>query len=137
MEKELIPYSEALALKELGFDELCMCFQYEKDSIVRFVNMSDPKFNNLLSYSIIKNNPTLIWSDSEVLKPTFSQTFRWFREKYKLDNWVYKSRDYAYFCSILKGSRYLYPSIEFTSHEEAELVCLRELIKIVKNEYKI
>lgn len=78
MKEEFIPYKQALDLKELGFDEPCMCFQYDKGSIVRFVNISDHRFNNLLTYSKILNNPHLNWNDEEVLKPTFSQAFSFF-----------------------------------------------------------
>jgi hypothetical protein len=45
---------------------------------------------------------------------------------------VYKSRDYAYFYSILRDSRYLSANVEFISYEEAELECLKKLIEIVK-----
>lgn len=116
MEKEFIPYEQALALKELGFDEPCLAYWDD-----------DKSFE--LNSEFLKGSQM---DDSWLNTPTFSQAFRWFREKYDLDNWVYKSRDCAYFYSILKDSRYLSPSIEFTSHKEAEIECLKKLIKIVK-----
>jgi hypothetical protein len=114
MKKEFIPYEQALALKELGFDE--PCFGYYENATFIFWYDSKQEKELLLNCSA----------------PLYQQCFRWFREKYKLDSWVYKSRDYAYFYSILKDSRYLSPSIEFTSYEEAELECLVKLIDIVK-----
>jgi hypothetical protein len=33
MNKEFIPYEEAIALKELGFDELCLAY-YQKSSVI-------------------------------------------------------------------------------------------------------
>ena len=136
MEKEFVPYEQALVLKELGFDEPCMCFQYDKNSIVRFVNMSDSKFNNLLTYTIISNNPTLIWNNDQVLKPTYSQAFEFFRDKYK----IYIQHD-AVLTGHSQGHRFnlkdsAYLSIVGTTwckiYEEAELECLKKLIEIVK-----
>ena len=122
MEKEFVEYAEALTLRELGFDKPCLGYYVGKDKEVYISNetLSAPfKFR--------------LESKTTFVAPLYQQTFKWFREKYGLDSWVYKSRDYAYFYSILKDSRYLSPSIEFTSYEEAELECLRKLIEIVKN----
>jgi hypothetical protein len=125
MEKEFIPYEQALALKELGFDEHCWCY---------FMN------------GIF--NPSLILSDYEylnqmpqkhiefVLAPLYQQAFRWFREKYKLDGKPeYFLNDW--YCFIINDmkeedtSRRLFT--EFPSYEKAELECLKKLIEIVKN----
>ncbi len=139
MEKEFLPYAQALALKGLGFDEPCMCFQYNKDSIVRFVNMSDSKFDNLLTYHRISTNPTLIWNDTEVIIPTFSQAFRWFREKYHIIGEVkFKGGkttktawyDYVIYSEIDWNDEN--PNEQWKKHEEAELECLKKLIEIVK-----
>jgi hypothetical protein len=102
MEKEFVPYEQALALKELGFDEPCM---------------SSRDMNN---------------GKGLIQIPLYQQAFRWFREKHGLESWVYKSRDMAYFYSILKEDRYLNPSHQYTDYEEAELECLKKLIEIVK-----
>ena len=61
MNKEFIPYDQAVALKELGFDE--PCFGY-RDGL-----------GNLM----IRETPHCVIS-----APTFSQAFRWFRENYNL-----------------------------------------------------
>ena len=117
MEKEFIGYNEALALKELGFDE--PCFGYRDGG----------------GYLIIKQMPHCVIST-----PTFSQAFRWFRKKYGLDSFVkhlYKSTiKIGYYFGIDE-----YKGIEFQmdlddyykTYEEAELECLIKLIKIVKN----
>ena len=112
MEKEFVIYELAVKLKELGFNE--PCFGYYSDSELVFNTHTNNEMQRF-RYSA----------------PTFSQAFRWFREKYGLDNWVYKSRDYTYFCSILKDGN-LFPSIGFTTYEEAELECLEKLIEIVE-----
>jgi hypothetical protein len=117
MEKEFIPYEQALALKELGFNEPCIRYYWTD-------GMFSKTYNEPFNYSKKENT---------ISAPLYQQAFRWFREKYNLDSWVYKSRDYAYFYSILRDSRYLSANVEFISHEEAELECLKKLIEIVKN----
>jgi hypothetical protein len=72
MENEFIPYTEALALKALGFDEPCFNFYmggFKELGKIKYVNP-----NNV--------------AETNVLAPTFSQAFRWFREKYGLYSWI-------------------------------------------------
>jgi hypothetical protein len=93
--------------------------------------MSDSKFDNLLTYTRILNNPHLVSKDSEVLKPTYSQAFRWFREKFKHLKFFVKEEDF-------REGLYEYDIKDvlcvsgFKSYEEAELSCLKKLIEIVK-----
>jgi hypothetical protein len=114
MTREFIPYEEALALKELGFDEPCF-----------ISNMVD----ELKDYINDK--------ESTVLMPLYQQAFRWFREKYKLHSYVHT--DYSWNISggiwnlnEYKDSRYDWDSEPYKTYEEAELECLKQLIKIVK-----
>jgi TATA-box binding protein (TBP) (component of TFIID and TFIIIB) len=65
--------------------------------------------------------------------PTFSQAFRWFREKYNFCSWVYQVDNGKYFFSILEEGRYLDTNNKKrNSYEEAEKECLKKLIEIVK-----
>ncbi len=121
MEKEFIPYAEALALKELGFDYDCFSyFRYDETqgSIGLYYSYDQPK-------------------DLYVLQPTFSQAFRFFREKYGL-NAISPTRIYAtddYLCTIIdwnNWSQIHFPDGLSISYEEAELKCLKKLIEIVK-----
>jgi hypothetical protein len=78
--------------------------------------------------------------DGYIYAPTFSQAFRWFREKHNLDSFVkhlYKSTiKVGYYFGIDQ-----YKGIEFQmglddcykTYEESELACLMKLIEIVKN----
>jgi hypothetical protein len=102
IEQDFIPYEQALALKELGFDEPCC-------------NCS---------------------------APTFSQAFRWFREKYNLHSYITCS------CSVNEILSYDWVIHKVMNNkknkdenfitdyeqtfEEAELKCLKKLIEIVK-----
>ncbi len=117
MKTEFIPYESALELKELGFDEPCFGFFDRKD-------------NDVLKFDICYENKNLS-------APTFSQTFRWFREKYKLYAWTkYEFEDDkitpTYY--IISPDYTDIPGGAFNTYEEAELACLNKLIEIVKNE---
>ena len=116
MNKEFIPYKQALELKELGFDEPCFGFYTEEyKSLIK----------NFCKYPI--NLPT-----KPFLAPTFSQAFRFFREKYDItqtiarDGSLAKKDPWAYtiVCdNIIFNDGYL-------TYEEAELACLNKLIEI-------
>ena len=106
LEKEFVPYEGSLALKELGFDEPCFGFYTEEyKSLIK----------NFCKYPI--NLPT-----KPFLAPTFSQSFRWFREKYDLFIAIVHYEN-GYSINDLR---------RFETYEEAELECLRKLIEIVK-----
>ena len=121
MEKEFIPYEQALALKELGLDEPCFGFYNNADGNVWIKHAVDESIKNIYT------------GDFEA--PLYQQAFRWFREKYKLDGKPeYFLNDW--YCFIINDmkeedtSRRLFT--EFPSYEEAELECLKKLIEIAK-----
>jgi hypothetical protein len=127
MKNEFIPYEQALALKELGFDEPCFGGYYSNQDNV-----------NLWFFKEAKNSDR----DERVREgfataPTYSQAFRWFREKHNLDSFVkhlYKSTiKVGYYFGIDQ-----YKGVEFQmdfdawydTYEEAELACLKKLIEL-------
>ena len=131
MNKEFVNYNQALKLKELGFDEPCFGFYQLEYGEIRPIMVDDNEQYRLTGYRTCKN--------SEIPKhytsaPTFSQAFRWFREKYGM-------------IFTLIASTYYYPSVsfintdgnseielgEFETYEEAELACLDKLIEIVES----
>lgn len=116
MEKEFIPYEQAIALKELGFDEHCFAWYHP---------------NMYLVYSITKDK------DSIVNAPLYQQTFRFFREKYKLDIMIPKcnsTRDYFFDISWFNKKNKMkdFQSKDYKTYEEAELECLKKLIELCK-----
>jgi hypothetical protein len=73
MNKEFIPYEQALALKELGFDEECFWwYDFEKQ-----LRKDIHGFNT---------NSKYFMEGSSCSAPLYQQVFRWFREKY---NWQF------------------------------------------------
>ena len=129
MEKEFIPYEQALALKELGFDESCFAvyksngdlgyFQYF--NINRFIEDAsrESNYSDLLSI--------------ECSAPLYQQAFRWFREKHNIDSYHIEPTNnmFSNFYGVL-GLRTATFNGGFKTYEEAELACLKKLIEIVK-----
>ena len=117
MNKEFIPYEQALELKELGFDEPCFCYWYTQQGSFPSIRGKDIQFNGW------KNYP-----DSNTVAPLYQQAFRWFREKHNLkDKYGVFPHHTIMFNYIIGGGK----------EEEAELACLKKLIEIVKNEKQI
>ena len=121
MEKEFIPYEQALALKELGFDEPCLAIYSFKDLRIGI-------FSNLSS------------AYNTILAPLYQQAFRWFREKYDIVSFVKKDYKDATAIGFYFGIDTLshfdfidFYSNSYKTYEEAELECLKKLIEIVKN----
>lgn len=118
MEKEFVPYAESLELKQLGFDEPCFAtYEFEKLFIGEFLNS--------MSFELCEK--------TEVFPaPTYSQCFRWFREKYQASPSIHcmseQGNSWRYHIPNEGGER------DFLTYEEAELACLRKLIEIVKNQ---
>lgn len=136
MEKEFCPYEQALALKELGFDEPCF-YQYVRD----FDNDGELiPIVSVLNLHILRNNAEV--SDNSggdcFAAPLYQQAFSWFRNKYKIDSNIkplgINKRFYSIYIVFenndeIKGDGNLY-----NTYEEAELECLKKLIEIVKND---
>ena len=124
MEKDFVPYEEALALKELGFDEKCFCnweesWSPEPEHEIRMVLTTDQTWLR----------------PGWISAPTFSQAFRWFRDNFGL-YWPIMSKatpsnNLVYY--IYHGRLREDWNGCFESYEEAELACLKNLIEISKN----
>lgn len=137
MEKDFIRYEQAIAMKELGFDEPCIAFYIENDSHSLQYFKSVIKFNTD-GITNEETNTSRIGS-LNIVAPLYQQAFRWFREKYKLESSI------SAFVENFKVNCYLFEIIDvindtcyegidngFSTHEEAELACLKKLIEIVK-----
>ena len=118
MNKEFTPYDIALELKQLGFDKPCFAWYVSKDYGV--------EIGMVIKSDLIKE---------AILAPTFSQSFRFFREKYKYNHSIvftqhpFGTDEYQYMI-LLDDDEYV--EINFKTYEEAELACLIKLIEIVK-----
>jgi hypothetical protein len=117
MNKEFIPYEQALALKELGFDEPCFGLYHNDKTFYPTQCKSHEQFHGQICLALL-----------------YQQAFRWFREKYGLCSWItMELGNKSTFCWVLSGehtsTQY---AAYFHNYEEAELACLIKLIEIVK-----
>jgi len=122
MNKEFIPYEQALELKELGFDEPCM-FPYHRNN----TEYIDSSHIELANYNA---------TEKLVSAVLYQQAFRWFREKYNLASYIEAVKiayedGYLYKPEIPKSDVFFEKYIN--SYEEAELACLKKLIEIVSS----
>ena len=114
MESLFCPYKQSLALKELRFEEPCMR-GWDKNGKIWYHPDSDIVLDN----------------------PTFSQAFRFFREKYGLHYIICKNIQmdgYGYREVILISYMEENENTIFKTYEEAELACIRKLIEIAKEQ---
>ena len=125
MKKEFIPYEQALALKELGFDKE-ICFG-------RWTTYPDGEgFLDTTKHSIYQGRDDL---NRQCLAPLYQQAFRWFREKYGYYYEIFVDDDktfgfiISYFIEIGRADKPIQRM--YTTYEEAELECLKKLIEIV------
>jgi hypothetical protein len=131
MMKELISYNDSLMLRELGFDEACFAW-YSNGQLI-------------LEHHIIFTGDQYYMRKEDCNAPTFSQAFRFFREKYQWQSYIeptsdQHSRELGYnYClwNYKTGEEYNTmpqncPSgdWEFEKYEDAELACLIKLIEI-------
>jgi hypothetical protein len=124
MNKEFVSYEQALALKELGFDE--MCFGFYSSPILELMHCknSEPWMGN-----------------GVVSAPLKQQLFRWFREKKLHNNFpsIIQTRNWATLYRILEwhpgnDSTSITTSDYYDTYEEAENACIDKLIEIVKQQ---
>jgi len=123
MTQEFVNYNQALALKELGFDEPCFAY-YDMAQEFNFpgCTMHNRNFINLKA----------------TMTPLYQQAFRWFRDKYDLwfrPDYYDEMREYDYQGSIHQLGRYssLASLDNCKTVEELEAKCIDKLIEIVKN----
>jgi len=118
MTNEFIPDPQALALKELGFDKPCFGeYYYGK-----------------LKYDEVSNGQTA--HNDLALAPTYSQAFRWFREKYGLYHRIEVLKEdngdivFDFVISQDSDDTEEYYNEGYLTYKEAELACLKKLIEI-------
>jgi len=130
MGNEFVTYPLALRLKAIGFDEPCMA--------VYFGNGENELFT--FNPAIAKENTERMVELGHIPCPTFSQSFRWFREKYGLYHQINSYYNGGKITRIMVFIHDVYEdtchdelsNIPYLTYEEAELACLIKLIEIVE-----
>ena len=167
MEKEFVPYELAVKLKKLGFDEPCLLHvthygeMKETRSSLWMLNgylaecNDDEKITIDYEFPNHPSNKEEYWQEINI--PTFSQAFRWFREKYHLEGEISKRYRWSVNAPNPDETFYQWGIFDFTigrknyivwlagydadkgekactSYEEAERACLDKLIEIVESQ---
>jgi hypothetical protein len=120
MEKEFVPYELALRMKQFGFNEPCFG---EWQNLKTGKNIVIDEEDRIYNVSIL---------GADIKAPTYSQAFRWFREKYKVRFFIQSGMsDLGEFFKVIfpDGEQ---RGMSYITYEEAELACLQKLIEIVK-----
>jgi hypothetical protein len=124
MEKEFIPYEQALALKKLKFNEPCFSIYYSKNKSFSWHHHKDHT-----------NDETMLDNgEFNISAPLYQQAFRWFREKHKLHSTITSISQESWQWHITKPGESLGKLYDedFYTYEEAELACLDKLIELIK-----
>jgi len=122
MKNNFINYTEALALKELGFNEKCLGYYICKNSAFGVDDL-------LITTDYID----LLQFDSSSCKvPTYSQAFKFFRDKGLVGELFSQLRPSNNLTWGFKISNIEGIVDGFNTYGEAELECLQKLIKIAK-----
>jgi len=149
MNKEFIPYEQALDLKELGFNEPCM-FPYHRNN----TEYIDSSHIELANYNAIEKLVSAV---------LYQQAFRWLRNQCITKRSINERGDYIegnfFMLPLIFPNGYEIKLLEFStsytivggreipfyaepkavyketteSYESAELACLKKLIEIAKN----
>ena len=124
MEKEFIPYEQALELKKLGFDEPCFGY-FNIDPYLQ-----KPVFNLSKTFEHEWCLPA----------PTFSQAFRWFDENTEISGFIIPSIKEGHFDWVIRDNdteEEIQCEEYYVSRLEAEFNLLIKLIAILKNKKSI
>jgi len=127
--KDFVEYQEALALKELGFEDPCFSFYQVEYHEKLPVMVDDDDQYRISGFRTCKNSEI---PNHYTASPTYSQAFRWFREQHKHTSAVRTYFNVDFFYEIYVSVSHEITSDSYKTYEEAELACLKKLIEIVK-----
>jgi hypothetical protein len=129
MNKEFVPYELALEFKQLGFDEPCLFYYYGSNDLQSLIQIDMPR--------LVNHNESILGTCYSA--PSYSQAFRWFRDKHNLRcqiNYIGGLINKTTWWDISVIGHYNTDpkewEMKYQPYEEAELACLRKLIEIVK-----
>jgi hypothetical protein len=144
MNKEFIPYEQALELEEIGFNEPCLAHLIgfgdgTKENGLYKIKQQQVFYPGDYASSDDKAEELGLHPFVICGVPLYQQAFRWFREKYGLhphfcfftDEKLWNVDIYAYLKEY--GLKTDPCTMKFKAYEEAEYACLNKLIEIIKN----
>ena len=142
MEMNFIPIEEAKDIEELGFDYHCFAdlIGFGDGTIVgdHYVLKEERMFINgdyITSEDVAEDLELHQFGICGV--PLWQQAFEFFREKYHIQAEILWRGDMDCFCYKTGNFEYgshTFSENDYKTYEEAQLECLRTLIKLVKND---
>jgi hypothetical protein len=132
MEKEFVIYSLALRMKKLGYNGSCFAFYQVENFEEKPCGVDDRDEYIRTGFATCKNSEI---PEHFTSAPTYSQAFRWFREKYQLQSeilWITDMNCFWYKTGKFKYSSRDLSKNDYKTYEETELACLEKLIEIVE-----
>jgi hypothetical protein len=124
MEEYFVNYNQALALKELGFDEPCFKYIYTGDTgnnVNRYEEVEPSRAKNYSNYNFLC-----------ISQPLKSQVFKWFRDEHKTQSLIQEYDINNYMFTIDDGINGDISVVGFKTYEEAESACIDKLIELIK-----
>jgi hypothetical protein len=121
MVNEFVKYEQALALKELCFDDMCFCYFDNEKELRTCIGLKN--WNSHYGFPLF------------VSAPLKQQVFRWFREKYNIIGIIeggYTEGKNVFSYVIWQGHLDDWTDDIFNTYEEAQNVCIDKLIEIAK-----
>ena len=126
MEKYFCNYNQSLALKKLGFNEIC------------FATFDSDKWFDIQDFG--QNYDT--FPSHIIAAPLKSQVFDWFREKYNLyhvitiaDLGKYETGNPDFQCAIYSKDPVVITNMDkYKTYEEAESACIDKLIELLQHD---
>lgn len=121
MEEHFVTYEQALALKELGFDEPCFGAYRSHSHFIGHLDIQYCTTNNLKQYEWLLHT----------LAPLKQQVFKWFREIHGLYSTIrpFNKGEYSFFTIVSEEEDFTSGSKQM-SYEEAESACIDKLIEL-------
>ena len=125
MEDLFCTYTQALALKELAFNEPCLAFLLNTGKFYTTV-----EYPHSITYH--KQNQLGDYNYDSTSAPLKQQVFRWFREKYNLFHCI-EPHFSSGFNIYIKGIKNEEPyRIVYKTYDFAESACIDTLIELIK-----
>ena len=127
MEQEFIPYKEAIALKDLGFNEPCMAYFVNKHpfekALFRIRGNGD---------WVTVGNDSYEKGSSFAAAPLYQQAFDWFYEKHGYHSYFVEVLPNRFRFHIEKWEDHRFTSDRFEGKERTNIERLKKLIETVK-----
>ena len=140
MNKEFVSYEQALALRELGFDEPCFTSYDDEGDLRNPFDYSNSEYDHNRSY--IGDTKHFVYNSKLTIEnfignkdfykqftaaPLYQQAFRWFREKYDVHFHLKKFNETKWW--VEWG---FWSSAIFDTYEEAQIASIKKIIEVLK-----